>query len=85
MSAVDVLAVMEADASHAEAYRIAHGLIDSSPAAMALESSEARAAVAELIEAATKYRRSRSDFVIDTHGTEERFDAALARCKGGVA
>ena len=52
---IDVLAVMEADALHAQAYRVAHGLVDSTPAAMRTESDEARAAVAELIEADKAY------------------------------
>lgn len=49
---VNVLAVMGADAAHAEAYRIVYGVIDSTPAAMAEESVKARAAVAKLIAAA---------------------------------
>lgn len=48
VTGVDVLAVMSADAAHADAYRIAHGVMDSTPAAMAEESAKARTAVEHL-------------------------------------
>lgn len=50
MKSSDVLAIMVRDAIHAEAYRIAHGILDSTPAAMRIESDEAHDTVAQLTE-----------------------------------
>ena len=50
---VDVLEVMKADAVHADAYRIAHGLIGSTPEQMMRDSVAAQDAMASLIEVAT--------------------------------
>lgn len=46
-----VLAVMDRDSLHADAYRIAFGVIDSTPQALAKESDEARATVERMAEA----------------------------------
>jgi hypothetical protein len=92
---IDVLAVMESDAIHAEAYRIAHGLIGSTPQAMREESDEARAAVAELIAQRDRYenalhliasgdQRPGHVAAVTKSRMAEIARAALARVQGGA-
>lgn len=59
----DPLAVMARDATHAHAYRIAHGVIDAHPANLARDSDQAIADVAALVEAARKARKAICDSV----------------------
>lgn len=54
-----VLAVMARDAVHADAYRIAHGVIDATPAELLRESNEAHAHAAALRDAVDQWRYAR--------------------------
>ncbi|GEM_PF-2878819 len=84
---VDVMAVMGADAAHAEAYRIVYGVIDATPAAMAEESAKARAAVAELIEAVEGYLSERKWYnpLYANKRQYEMFAAAEARLNAAIS
>jgi hypothetical protein len=79
---VRVLAVMNRDAVHADAYRIAHGVVDSTPNAMFRESEEARAAAKELRDAAEVLMNA-----ADSEGRYHRYASklydAIRRFDGG--
>lgn len=82
---MSALAVIDADAAAANTARRADPY--ASPAtikACALESAEARAAVAELIEAAQAFERATGTFKAGPHRAEarKRLRVAIARVKG---
>lgn len=91
---VDVLAVMDRDALHAQAYRIAYGVIDSTAKELAQEYEDARSAVVALMEAHQELLRTAKigSLYVSGEGSDEESenlesairdgDAALARCGG---
>ena len=84
---VNVLAVMDRDARHAEAYWIAHGVIDGNPHQMVQESTASRAAVAELIAAATDLQEAMDEHDASPFdiGPSTRFIKADARHRAALA